>query len=264
VRPKAIAKQILYQYVPGFRGWFRYWGARVYFPRGSEVFLRACREGTYEVENVRAICAAARADTWFVDVGANIGLLSVAVLGSEKTLHVLSLEPSPNSLGHLRRTWELSPYRERWVIVGKAASARDGSAPLRVGALALGAYDSLVDTDRGGPQSTVQVPLTTLDAEWQALGKPPVTVVKIDVEGCELDVIAGASALISRDRPAIVLEWSAANLQAAGRQPDDLLRVCRGLGYAVAALPGCHLVPNSAILRQQMRRTESFLLVPND
>src|SRR5207244_2025873 len=64
--------------------------------------------------------------TWYFDVGANIGLMSVPVLQSVHDCHVLSLEPSPNSYPFLERTWLESPWKDRWVVKIKAAGAQSG------------------------------------------------------------------------------------------------------------------------------------------
>jgi hypothetical protein len=59
-----------------------------------------------------------------------------------------------------------------------------------------------------------EVPMTTLDAEWIAAGRPEVSALKIDVEGGELDVLRGASELLASQRPAVLLEaWGAEQLQ---------------------------------------------------
>jgi hypothetical protein len=60
------------------------------------------------------------------------------------------------------------------------------------------------------------VPMTTLDAATDALGLTRVALLKIDVEGAELDVLAGAGRVIARDRPVLCIEvHTARNLRGA-------------------------------------------------
>ena len=47
--------------------------------------------------------------------------------------------------------------------------------------------------------------MTTLDELWKGLGRPTVSVVKIDVEGSEVSVLRGASALLSAG-PVVMVE----------------------------------------------------------
>lgn len=50
--------------------------------------------------------------------------------------------------------------------------------------------------------STISVPAITLDS----LNLPRADLIKIDVEGMELDVLAGGTALIKRDLPVMIIE----------------------------------------------------------
>jgi protein O-GlcNAc transferase len=46
----------------------------------------------------------------------------------------------------------------------------------------------------------------TLDAVWEEESRPEISVVKIDVEGAELDVLEGATAVLRTCRPAVMVE----------------------------------------------------------
>jgi hypothetical protein len=58
-----------------------------------------------------------------------------------------------------------------------------------------------------------------------------VDVVKIDVEGMEEDVIAGMRQTIAKHRPAILLEFNAAQYLDPGGFLDSLLAVYGTVGY---------------------------------
>jgi hypothetical protein len=57
-----------------------------------------------------------------------------------------------------------------------------------------------------GSGTTRRVPQRRLDSIWAEAGEPAVAFVKIDVEGAEVEVIAGAERLLQRCRPALVVE----------------------------------------------------------
>ena len=83
------------------------------------------------------------------------------------------------------------------------------------------AYSSLKDTERKQIRERVRVPCTTLDA--LAADLPPIGLLKIDVEGLERSVIAGAAALLRRDRPVLFVEiygGTASNTDPEGTVKD--------------------------------------------
>src|SRR5712691_12881150 len=98
MRLRGRIKWWLHTYVPGLAGWFWYYGTRVYFPRRALIFDLVCAEGIYEADLTRVILSLVRPGSWYFDLGANIGLMSVPVVASAPESRVLSFEPSPNSL----------------------------------------------------------------------------------------------------------------------------------------------------------------------
>ena len=257
---KSKLKRIIY----GAVGSFAYYGNRVYFPRGSHVFQRACSEGVYEAATVRLIATLVRPDTFYLDIGANIGLLALPILEYEPACQVVSFEPSPNALPYLERTARESRFRDRWHIVGKAAGRTGGATELFRHDPGMGAYDSLKQTGRGGPSTTVSVPLTTIDAEWERLGKPAVSMMKMDIEGAEMEAIAGASECLRQCRPNLLLEWRAENFAAFKCEPADLLRVASQIDYNVYCASTMTPVTSEIDLQLQMLKCEDYLLVPKN
>ena len=87
--------------------------------------------------------------------------------------------------------------------------------------------------------------MTTIDHEWVSLGRPDVSLIKIDVEGSELDVLAGASECMKVCRPYILVEWTELNLRSYNRDPIDILRFCQEVGYQLYSLPAIILVTDA-------------------
>jgi FkbM family methyltransferase len=255
-------KIFIYGHAPGFRGRFPYYGAQVYFPRNSFAFAGACESGVYERENARLLRHLAKPGTWMFDVGANIGLMALPVLHDNKEVKVLSFEPSPNTAPFLRRTIADSRYKDRWHLVTKAAGVAVGTTEFHVSPASFDLFDGVAQTGRIRGGRAVQLEMTTLDAEWDALGRPKVSVIKIDVEGWESEVLAGAGELVSAQRPSILLEWNAANLAASGVAKETLLQMASKMGYRVLNLPDFTEVQDEVILELQMLRGENFLLSP--
>jgi FkbM family methyltransferase len=247
----------LFGSVPLLRGRFPYYGHIVHFPLGSVVFERACAEGIYEPETTNLVLSLAERGTTYFDVGANIGLLSVPVLTVRPGVKVVSIEASPNTLHFLRKTHAAARRPEEWTVVGAAVGAQSGEAKFWSGDVALGAFDGLRDTGRGGVKRAVSVPVRTLDNIWQEYGYPAISVIKMDIEG-------GAKEITSRARPIFVIEWTNNNLSAYGIDWDELLRLCADIGYEPYACPNLVRSDTKPILKLAMTQTETFALVPRE
>ena len=269
-------KKWFYGSCPFFSGSFPYFGTRVYFPSRSHIFNLACEQTVYEPLNLQLISTLLKSDTVYFDVGANIGLLSAPLLNSHPSCKVVSIEPSPNALPFLMRTYESSKFKDRWCIIGKALGKSIGSLDFFIASADLGAFDGLKDSGRAGETRKITVPVTTLDAEWEAMGKPPVSVVKIDVEGAEIHTLEGAISCISSEKPYILLEWNLMNLRANDCSVCSLLEFAKKINYKVFSILeqpttshryflNIDFVPitDCVTLQIQMLSTENFLLVSN-
>jgi FkbM family methyltransferase len=264
MRFRGRLKWWLHSYVPGFVGWVDYYGTRVYFPRRALIFEIMCAEGVYEADLTRAIQLLVRPGSWYFDLGANVGLMSVPVLAAVPDAQVLSFEPSPNALPFLVRTRSESPWAARWRVCPKAASYDSGVVDFAIGPSTVGGYDGLRHTHRQALSDRVTIAATTIDSEWRALGSPTVSVIKLDIEGAELDALRGAGDTIAACRPVCVLEWYEANFKYYGNDPTDLLSFAAECGYEVLALPTLSPIASPFTLAIHMSRSSAFLLMPRE
>jgi FkbM family methyltransferase len=255
-------RQWLKYRIYGWLGRFPYFGTCVHFLKDSSAFRAVCEQGIFESANVRILQGLCRPGSYMFDVGANLGLMAIPVLSLVPSCIVVSFEPSPNSLPFLRRTIAGAGFGERWRLIERAVGATSRKAEFSLSQPAEGLFDGLKSTARVTEVARVTVDVTTLDAEWKNLGRPPVAAIKIDVEGAELDVIRGAGECLKQTRPTILLEWNAINLAAYGNKPELLLQTAQDIGYRLYAMPS--LVPIQAVseLNLHMIGTESFLLIP--
>lgn len=246
------------------RGWFRYAGARVYFPPAGTWASTVILSGRAYEPEVAALClAAAKDETTVFDVGANIGISALPLLMARPNLRVVSLEPSPNTAPYLARTHAGCAHAGRWELVTRAASDRPAKrTPFHVNSPGNDALDGIRDTRRATGGRTVDVETTTLDQEWESRHRPPVSLLKVDVEGAETLVFAGARELLRACRPVILCEWCLANLIAYDTRPTWILDFAAEFGYAVFLLP--ELVPanDPLVFPFQLTVRENLLLLP--
>ncbi len=245
------------------RGSVRWKGATLYFPRDSQVALGIVRTGGWVLPVTALIETAARDGTTVFDVGANVGGSALPLLAAHDTISVVSFEPSPSVLPYLMRTRDESPYRARWDVVPKAATA---SPDTEVSFIRFGGagdvYEGLRDTGRGGAGVTITIPATSLDAEWAVRGRPQVSLVKVDVEGAELGVLAGARECIRQCRPAIVTEWYRGNYSAYGHTAAMMFDAAGEMDYDVYSVPEIVRVADGRMFELHLATHHDFILYP--
>jgi FkbM family methyltransferase len=155
-----------------------------------------------------------------VDVGAAIGdtvLLVEQRLGPSALGPSLCVEADSEFLGYLRRNLTDEPH----VTVVDALLSRDES----------GAPD-LVRTHAGtaSAQGEGRTPTTTLDAVLTRQGLVP-DVVKVDTDGFDGAVLAGARDTLMQHHPAVIFEWHPALLARTGNPLLEAFEVLRAAGY---------------------------------
>jgi FkbM family methyltransferase len=261
VTPRALAKYWFYNSMPGFRGRFPYFGTRIHFPKDALLLYAVCDQGIFEADIVRRMVTLVRPQSAVIDVGANLGLMSVPVLQACASCRVVSFEPSPSSLPYLERTAADSAYRDRWMVVGKAVGDRAGELDFVVGSPRDALYEGFRSGDRIAGGRVIKVPVTTLDEEWRTWGEPDVSLIKIDVEGGEAAVMNGATALLERRRPVIVVEWYAQYLARFETKPEELLRIAERHHYRIFTVPAGVPVDDARALQAQMIGCQNFMLL---
>jgi FkbM family methyltransferase len=162
--------------------------------------MRRRAEGKFEADKVRALQQLLKPGMTFVDVGANKGdftLLAAKMMGDRG--RIIAFEPVPDNLHWLRKSIALNGYRSI-EVVEIALSDSAGRALIHLGPFS--GWHSLLDTE-GGTGETIEVETQTLDAFLEERGASA-DVIKIDVEGAELQVLKGAERTLAAGRPLTV------------------------------------------------------------
>jgi FkbM family methyltransferase len=139
----------------------------------------------------------------FIDVGANTGIYSIKAAkyyGSEG--NVISLEPFPDVLATLFHSIKANNFnnvRLRNICAGEKTS----TAKLWLNDGHPNAFSLLKHEEGASCLSTLTVALDDL-FEWEELNR--LDYLKIDAEGAEQQVIAGASKILEKYRPIIQME----------------------------------------------------------
>ncbi|MEM6665037.1 MAG: FkbM family methyltransferase [Pseudomonadota bacterium] len=209
---------------------------RAYQRDGYRIFLNVSESrqmakravGKYEPWKFAALGAALKPGSTFLDIGANKGDFSLfAASRAGDTGCVLAVEPHPDNLGWFRRSIALNGFRTIQVCAG-VISDTDGILRLHIGSKSGHHALAPQTRDRG----TLDVESTTLDDLVSRESLQRLDAIKIDVEGAEDRVIAGAKATLARFRPLIFLD-------VHDLSPDQLSAMAtplRALGYQAETL----------------------------
>ena len=177
--------------------------------------------------------------TTVLDVGANIGQYASALRASGYRGTIVSCEPLSDAFAHLARR---ASHDDHWDVVRSAVGAEAGTAEINVSANSFSSSlltMTAAHTSAAPGSETVateSVPLTTVaDLVTARSIDPDRTLLKIDTQGYEAQVLDGAGPLVGKIA-AISLELSFVPLYAGQQLFDDLVTRLRGAGYLLYAL----------------------------
>jgi FkbM family methyltransferase len=167
--------------------------------------------------------ATAYAGARVLDVGAHEGYFGAYALARGASV-VLSCEPAAANYAVLQRTAQ--PFGSRWLTRNLALGARRGPGTLLLDETSWA--HSLRQVDR--PAGTQPVSIVTLGdalAELPRRGSP--TIVKVDAEGSECEILSHAEALVHVD--VLFVEW---HPKASDCTADELRRRAESGGLRLA------------------------------
>lgn len=173
-----------------------------------------------------------------IDVGASVGNYALAMSKAVgRNGRVLALEANPTVFGELvHSTWgsRVSP-------LNLAASNTSGWATMKVPVGKDGQQNKWLATLEARDQDGVSFEVQCTRLDDLADGARPVSVIKIDVEGHEAKVIEGATEVIERNSPALVIEIEERHL--VGRSVADVVKLLTDRGYECSGIHGRALLP---------------------
>ncbi len=186
---------------------------------------------TYEPNVWKHVMGEIRSGDVVVDVGANIGLYTIALakrVGPEGT--VIAFEPDSDNFHALRKNVKLNQIEHQVQLIRAAV----GDFPGEV-SLSKAQMESHVLSDAA--QGSERVPMVTLDD----VCKQKIDILKIDIEGYEEKALLGASRLLEdseRSPRCIYLEVHPFAWPSVGTTSESLLTLLEKLGYQAEYIDG--------------------------
>ncbi len=205
------------------RGAYRIW---LNVSESRQMVKRAI--GRYEPEKFAALQACLAKGATFLDIGGNKGdfaLFAATLVGPDG--RVICFEPHPDNAAWIRKSVDMNGF-EHLAVEELALADRNSEATLNIGGKSGQHSLETRKSDRG----SLTVRTMTLDHYVETEGLERVHAIKIDVEGAEDLVVAGASRTLARDRPVVFLD-----VHDIGKQRlDALTKSLLGHGYAMTEL----------------------------
>jgi FkbM family methyltransferase len=208
-------------------------------------FALTCARGFYDWGVVAVAAGVVPRGGSIVEVGANVGTESRSFLDLVgKGGEVRCFEPVASNFEWLSRNFAAEPGIE---IHPFAISDHDGVVELAVSpressgmSFVAGAECDKLELSESWMSSMITAHrLDTL----VGTASRPVDLLVADVEGHEVAVLRGASELIQRDRPSLILEVAPSHLARAGSSATELFALLKDVRYDTFAVRRGRLIP---------------------
>ncbi len=206
---------------------------------GGKMFVDARDEGIVPTLMIKGVYEPVETDIFrnflrpgmaVADIGANIGYYTIlAAQRVESRGKVVALEPDPHNYSILQKNIE---GRYPWCMpIQTAVGTAAGTLTLYRDAHNLG-NPSIAAANVPDHAGTVEVPVMTFDEVWEKFGDGRrLDVMKIDIQGAEGHLMAGATKTITAFHPTIFMELWPLGLKNAQTDPATLLTSLQDQGY---------------------------------
>jgi FkbM family methyltransferase len=169
-----------------------------------------------------------------LDVGANVGVSAMMMArwcGPQGHIHAFEPSPTPKQLliKHLR----LNGLADRVTVCPSAVSDVEGATTFH--AVGISGKSALSAANLDQIAERFEVPVTTIDAYCRSHNIRP-SLIKIDVEGFEFNVLNGARDTLKQFRPSVLIELHPMFWPSLGIDPHWAASQLKDLNYAVRAV----------------------------
>jgi len=218
---------------------YRLWA----WPKKGTLTRTVIRRGYWEATLTALFTPHLKPGGFVIDAGANFGhfgLVAAQMVGPAGA--VCAFEPHGPSFALLASNIELNQF-SAMKAERAALSDVNGETSIVADSANPGGH-SLSGDNVTAAAEVATVPVRTLDAYLaEAYPDRKVDVIKIDVQGYEAHLIAGAMSTLRRDLPVVFCEITPAMLHNVGRSEQEILSVFEKLGYsAVIAWDSANLI----------------------
>lgn len=149
------------------------------------------------------LCAPTNAH--IVDIGANIGVMTMWWALGRPDLHFHAYEPNPDSFATLSKNVDVNGLSGQVSLHNEAVGRTAGELDLWVDVRT--AFSTAYGKAPFEGARKKAVPMVSLDDVWERIQRKPIWMLKIDTEGAEGDILEGASDAVLGNVTNACIEW---------------------------------------------------------
>lgn len=206
--------------------------------------------GGFELRTLRRYAQLIKQGDIVLDIGANVGAhtlpLAQLVGPSGK---VFSFEPTAYAFAKQQANIALNPQLTQRISAHQMMLMASDCAPMPESVYSswpLEAADDLHNEHHGRLMTTHGSIKGTLDDFIRGTGIEKVNFIKLDVDGNENDVLAGARSIIENFKPRIMLELAPYVYSETPHKFDELLHDLWRMGYQISNMATGRIMPQNA------------------
>ena len=212
-------------------------GHKFFFDPATDIGLELLATRQFERNAIEHCANFVRPDGIIVDVGAIIGWHAVHFAAFARRGIVICFEPARSTFSHLLQNTE---HLANIIPINVALS--DLTSLRQFFVAADNAYSGLKETKRKAILRRESIAcIKGDDILLEMLENKRVDLVKIDVEGLEMQVLSGMREFIAAHKPVIFCEIFGG--QQSNPDPASTVKFCVSLGYDAFVLRGAELIP---------------------
>lgn len=203
----------------------KYFKYNVFYSKGYSLINRILTNGYYERDLCKHLEKELKGiiNPVFLDIGANIGLISIFLISRIKKLKIFAFEPGPHQYNLFNLTIKNNNLNEKICLYNKALSYETGVAKFATHEEKDVSGDGFLDTGRAGNSKIIDVNIETLDHWWDEISHKKIDLIKMDTEGAELWILQGAKNFLLKSKPIIYFEINEENLKPYPYKSKDIL-----------------------------------------
>lgn len=221
--------------------------SQIYLPVELQSDLVSHLSCSDERNELASFMEASRTRSGFFDVGAHVGWFTTLYCSLNKSGKASVYEPSPLIVPHTERLLCVNNFGSRVTVRAVAIGMRQAEMEMQIDGAGFVQGHSYAGTQTVSSEAatSVIVPVTTIDSECERFGWTP-ELIKIDIEGFELEALRGAENTLRNSKPLLFIELHLNYLEERGIDPAEVTDFLSALGYKFTTFDG-RVIPSRKI-----------------